>query len=191
MQILHLKFTGIKVLNELQTLLIHITTHRSGKHSSRNFSDSPISYKLTVSSYILLIRPFVLNIFYLCLYMHSLTFSTGFFAQGGLSVWVASMGSLAPDFQLGWSVRTPSRRPEGSKRMSSMHLFFLSSLPVGSFQADFVPQLKVTVAVKVAHYVTLHYGVLITIPPFTPSELLLAPGNCSLPRGPLHTAHTL
>lgn len=132
-----------------------------GKHSSQNFSGSPISNNLTVSSNILLIRPFVLNIFQLPLYIHSLPLSTLFFAQGGLSVWVKSMGSLALWFLVGLVNKNLWK---DQREENELYVFiFLSSLPVGSFQANFVPQLKVTLPFKVAHDMTLYYWILVTI----------------------------
>lgn len=135
------------------------------KHSSQDFSNSPISNNLTISSNTLLIRPYVPNMFYLALYNHSLPFFSVFFVQEDFVYMNYFSGLLPSNFQLGWSIGTPGRRSEGSKKNEFSVFIFLSSFPVGSSQANFVPQLKVTVPLKVAHCITLYYWVLVTIPP--------------------------
>ena len=104
-------------------------------------------------------------------------------------------GLLPSNFQLGWSIGAPGRRSEGSKESGFSVFISLSSLPVGSSQANFALQLKVTVPLKVAHCMTLYCWVLVTIPSlqflctvtsprelhYTPWLLCAVPSPCKQP----------
>lgn len=95
---------------------------------------------------------------------------------------------LLSDFWLSWSMGTPSRRSEGSKRMSSMYLFFSSPSLWGhlSLPLSFNWRSLFHSRWPTAWLSTVGFSFL----PFTPFELLLAPGNCTIPCGfPTHCPH--
>lgn len=147
-----------------------------GKHSSQNFSDSLISISLFPvikcwSNYMCLISCICLSTSTLC---PSLSFSLTTVAYlYVLHQWTL----LSSDFWLGWLIGTPSRKSDGSKRMSSTYLVFSAPSLWGHLRLTF----SLTEGHSLFHSrwptTWLYYWVLITIPSLH-SLWVLAPGKC-------------
>lgn len=99
------------------------------------------------------------------------------------------MGSLALWFLVGLVNKTPSRRSEGSERMSYKYWFFSALSLWGHLRLTLFLNWRPLVPLKVAHYMTI-IGLWQPFLHLTPFELLLAPGNCTMSCGfPTYCSH--
>lgn len=170
-------------MNETLSLLIYIISHMSGKHSSQDFSNSPIWNNLLSpvihcwSDHVWLICSIWLSTTTLCPSPSFSLFRETYLY--GLLQWAL----LPSDFQLGWPVGTPSSRSEGSKRMSSMYLFFSAPSLWDHLRLTFFLNWRSLFHSRWPTAWLSTIGFCYPFHPFTPFELLLAPGNCTIPHG--------
>lgn len=160
-----------------------------GKHSSQNFSNSPIPNNFTISV-IHCWSDHMYLICSICLLQPLSAFLHHFLCSEDFVYMDYSGGLLPSNFQSGWSIGTPGRSQRWSKKVGSLYLFF-SAPPCGVISGKLCSSTEGHCSTKVAHCMTLSYWVLVAIPPFPVPLRCQAPGTALYPMASVHSAHTL